>query len=354
MSGHPSTNLALRSRRRFVAALLASALPCLPACRSLELALWTPPPATPSDYEVEKIKNVCYHPGPDAGEYHRLDLYLPRGRTDFPVALLVHGGAWLMGDKHYCGLYASVGEFLARQGIGAVLPNYRLSPKVKHPEHVKDVARAFAWAREHLPRRGGRVDQFFLIGHSAGGHLVSLLAADPAYLAAHQLTDAAIRGVISVSGVYCIAPGKTSGRLGGTTEDAFRLGQVIPLKAESSGVCQLLRWPLPGLPLAVDPYSPAFGDDPNVRLNASPIYHARRGLPPFLIMHAEDDLPTLPEMAHAFHGALIERGIESELRCIARRNHSSAFLHAVSPDDPVGAAMLEFIAKTCLTPPRRS
>ena len=317
----------------------------LPACQTLELVLWRPPAPPPSACEVEKIRNVPYYAGPDAGPYYSLDLYLPRGKADFPVAILVHGGAWQVGDKNSCGLYASVGEFLARNGIGAVLPNYRLSPKVKHPEHVKDVARAFAWTREHLARLGGKVDRLYLVGHSAGGHLVSLLTADPSYLAAHGLTDAAIKGVVSVSGVYCIAPGWSAGRLGGPTSDAFRLSQVIPFKAASPGVCQLLRWPLPGLPLEVDPYASAFGDDPAVRRDASPIFHVRRGLPPFLLVHAEDDLPTLPEMALDFHRALVEKGVPSELVCAARRNHSSGFLHAVSADDPVGAAMLAFIAK---------
>ena len=341
MSPHPSANSAFRDRRRFLAALVAA----LPSCQTLELVLWTPPTAPPSACEVEKIRNVTYYAGPDAGAYHRLDMYLPRGKKDFPVVMLVHGGAWQVGDKNSCGLYASVGEFLARNGIGAVLPNYRLSPKVKHPEHVKDVARAFAWTRENLAARGGKVDRLYLIGHSAGGHLVSLLATDPAYLAAHRLTDAAIKGVVSVSGVYCIAPGWSSGRLGGPTADAFRLSQVVPFKAASPGVCQLLRWPLPGLPLDVDPYSVAFGDDADVRRDASPIYHARPGLPPFLLVHADDDLPTLPEMALDFHRALVEKGVESELRCAARRNHSSGFLHAVSADDPVGAAMLAFIVR---------
>ena len=343
MSRHLSANYGFLDRRRFLGGLVVAALPCLPACQST--ALWKPPPAPPSACEVEKIRDICYHPGPDAGPRHRLDLYLPRGQTDCPVAMLVHGGGWQLGDKNSCGLYASVGEFFARNGIAAVLPNYRLSPKVKHPEHVKDVARAFAWTRENLAEYGGRVDRLFLVGHSAGGHLVSLLTTDPAYLAAHQLTDSAIAGVISVSGVYCIPPGKSSGRLGGPTADAFRLDQVFPFKAPSSEFCQLPIWPFPGLPLQLDPYSRVFGDDPKVRCNASPIFHARRGLPPFLIAHAEDELPTLAEMARDFHHALTARGVESELLCIAHRNHSSAYLHAVSAEDPLGAAMLAFISK---------
>ena len=36
--------------------------------------------------------------------------------------------------------------------------------------------------------------------------------------------------------------------------------------------------------------------------------HVRRGLPPFLILVAEKDLPTLPEMAAEFHQALLREG----------------------------------------------
>src|SRR5262249_10941217 len=114
-----------------------------------------------------------------------------------------------IGDKNLLGLYRGFGRFLARHGIVAVMINYRLSPAVKHPEHVKDVARAFAWTRRHIKDYGGDPDRIFLCGHSAGGHLVSLLATNQEYLKDKclDLKDedrAAIRGVISVCGVYLI------------------------------------------------------------------------------------------------------------------------------------------------------
>src|SRR5207237_6481418 len=157
---------------------------------------------------------------------NRLDLYLPKGKKDFPVVFLVHGGAWMLGDNRCCGLYSSVGEFLASQGIGVVLPNYRLSPAVKHPEHVKDVARAFAWARAHIADHGGRPDRLFVAGHSAGGHLVALLATDETYLRAEGLQAADVRGVVAFSGVYRIPPGKMSATLGGATPLAFRFDEM--------------------------------------------------------------------------------------------------------------------------------
>src|SRR5206468_3096567 len=113
---------------------------------------------------------------------HRLDLYLPEGKSDAPVLFFVHGGGWTVGDKNLFGIAARLGKTLARRGIGLVSINYRLSPKVKHPEHIRDVARAFAWTHQNIGTYGGCKEEIFLCGHSAGGHLVALLSTDTQYL----------------------------------------------------------------------------------------------------------------------------------------------------------------------------
>ena len=93
-------------------------------------------------YEVEAIKDVSYYAGADRDKVkHNLDLYLPKGLKDYPVLFFVHGGAWSLGDKNDFGVYAAFGSAFAKLGIGVVVTNYRLSPGVKHPEHIKDVAR---------------------------------------------------------------------------------------------------------------------------------------------------------------------------------------------------------------------
>src|SRR5207249_1315469 len=158
----------------------------------------------------------------------------------------VHGGAWQTGDRNYLGVYQSLGRFYARHGVGTVVISYRLSPQVKHPAHVQDVARAFAWTHKNIGKYGGRPDQVFACGHSAGAHLVSLLAADETYLKAEGLDAKAIRGVIPISGVYRIPDGY--------------LGNV-------------------------------FGRDAEVRKLAGPIAHARPNLPPFLVLYADKDYP---------------------------------------------------------------
>jgi acetyl esterase/lipase len=318
--------------------ILGTVLILVYGCHVTDLPLWGPDP-DPSAGAVETIRGISYG-GPDRHR-NRLDVFVPRGKTDCPVVVFVHGGAWVVGDNRCCGLYSSVGEFLASQGIVAVLPNYRLSPEVRHPEHIKDVARAVAWARAHAAEHGGRPEQLFLMGHSAGGHLVSLLATDEQYLNAEGLCAADLKGVIAVSGVYHIPANGVDLTLGGQAPDAMRWDKVLPLRGPSSPRTRTV----PGIPLSLDVYDPAFGRDADVRAAASPINHIRPGLPPFLMFCADNDLPTLPAMAAEFHQALLYADCEAQLLVIPQRNHNSIIFEAMRPDDPVAAAVLAFIAR---------
>jgi acetyl esterase/lipase len=114
---------------------------------------------------------------------------------------------------------------------------------------------------------------------------------------------------------------------------------MLPLRSPSdaSKCC------LPGVPLSVDIFEPAFGTDAQARALASPISHVRPGLPPFLIFTAENDLPTLPEMASAFHQSLLHHGCLAQLVQVPKRNHNSIMFHTYHPDDPVAQATVEFI-----------
>jgi acetyl esterase/lipase len=95
----------------------------------------------------------------------------------------------------------------------------------------------------------------------------------------------------------------------------------------------------------VNVYGVTFGNDPKVRADASPINHVRSGLPPFLILTAENELPTLGPMAEEFHQALKAKGNFSELLKIEGRNHSSILFSAIQVDDPVARVMMGFIKK---------
>jgi acetyl esterase/lipase len=107
-------------------------------CVAVPVRAVAPPAPT-----VRETLDLRYFPGKDR---QTLDVFSPRAGASrhFPVVIFVHGGTWMYGDKNLYGLYRGVGRFLANNGVVAVMINYRLSPKVKHPEHARDVARAFA------------------------------------------------------------------------------------------------------------------------------------------------------------------------------------------------------------------
>ncbi len=315
------------------------------AARMTSIPLWTTTVANdenaPDAIIVER--DIAYRTGAGSDPIrHRLDMYLPRNKKDFPIVVLVHGGAWTIGDNRSAGLYPSVAQFLASQGIGVVLPNYRLSPAVKHPEHVKDVARAVSWTKAIIGKRGGDLRRLFLMGHSAGAHLVALLATDDSYLRSEKMDLSDIKGVMAVSGVYKIDPGNVYGSLGGSGPRALRIERLLPMRGDSSP-----SWTtqLPGLPLALDIYGPAFGADVKGRLQASPITHVRRGVPPFRLFVAEHDLPTLSFQAEQFDAAVRKAGSDAKLLRMEKRNHNSLLFSVITPQDPAAEVMLKFINK---------
>lgn len=290
--------------------------------------------------KVKESLDLRYAPG--AGKYHELDIFSPAGAANAPVLILVHGGAWVIGDKDFHGLYRNVGLALARRGLVVVMPNYRLAPGSRHPAQVKDVARSFAWVRRHIKDHGGDPDDIFLAGHSAGGHLVALVVTDPHYLKdpALKLTDAdrrAIRGVIGVSGVYSIPEPKEIAQVMAGMLSGLSMSDPPGDSAPRPG--ELLRKASAWL----DPFSLVFGRDRRQQRLASPLAHVRPGLPPFLLLYARKDLPLLDGMARTFAAELKKDGDSVRTERIDDRTHDTILFWATDADDPVNRAITHFI-----------
>ena len=253
---------------------------------------------TGGNYEVEVVKDLPYVEGADADpKKHKLDLYLPKGQKDFPVIFFIHGGAWRSGDRK---LYGNFGRIFARNGIGAVIISYRLSPPVTHPAHIQDVAKAFAWTHKNIARYGGKVDEIFVTGQSAGGHLAALLATNEQYLAAESLSPKAIKGVMPMSGIY-----------------VFRQGwmDVVIGKGEKAAE------------------------------SASPIKHVSGDEPPFLILYADRDFPGCDRMSLALQELLLKNKVDSTCEMIKDRNHISIIFKMMFDEaDPATQALLKFMA----------
>jgi arylformamidase len=151
---------------------------------------------------AEPVRDVPYQALPGvAPALQALDLYPPCASGAAPVVIWVHGGAWAVGDKAN-GMTDKIALF-NQAGYLLVSVNYRLSPdddrlepgRVRHPDHVEDVAAAIAWVADHAASYGGDPSRLAILGHSAGAHLVALVATDGQYLAAHGRSPALLRAV---------------------------------------------------------------------------------------------------------------------------------------------------------------
>jgi acetyl esterase/lipase len=334
-------------------ALLLALFLVSPEALSTGLARADTPPS--KAWTVQVVEGVPYYKGKDADPgRHCLDLYLPEGKKDFPVLMLVHGGAWVMGDKGLFGWGSDIGRYFASQGFGVVMPSYRLSPGVRHPEHVKDVARAFAWTVQHIGCYGGNAGELFLCGHSAGGHLVCLLATNSDYLRDEGLSLSAVKGVISVSGVYRIPAIDLSFGLPGISSGAWRSLTSLFGVAAPKGDKAKPAADLPGssgkLQIPWNLLASVFGSDLKGCAAASPLTYVRRGLPPFLLINAERDLPLLPQMARDFASALRAANDEVYEQVFKGRNHEDVMFLASSDQDPVARAIVTFIRRHCERP----
>ena len=130
---------------------------------------------------------------------HRLDIFHapnPRGTVVF-----IHGGYWRTLDKSDFSFVAA--PFIAA-GLSVVAFNYRLCPTVHLSEVVEDCRDAFAWLLKHGSDHQLPMERIALTGHSAGGHLVSMLYATDWQ---QRGCDAnAIIGAMALSGAYDLEP----------------------------------------------------------------------------------------------------------------------------------------------------
>ena len=124
------------------------------------------------DNTEQKIRNVSY------GSFRssKMDVYLPANRNaKTPFVILIHGGAWVMGDKF---LNTAVQEAMLAKGIASININYRFADNTQthYTEMLADIDSAVNYCIAHAEEWHTRKDGFITCGHSAGGHLALLYA----------------------------------------------------------------------------------------------------------------------------------------------------------------------------------
>ncbi|MEO7719798.1 MAG: alpha/beta hydrolase [Capsulimonas sp.] len=100
----------------------------------------------------------------------KLDLYLPLHAKHPPLIVMIHGGAFLFGDKGD----ENVGKFI-HAGYGVASINYRLSSDAILPAQIEDCKAAVRWLRANADHYGYDPQRFGAYGESAGGNMAAML-----------------------------------------------------------------------------------------------------------------------------------------------------------------------------------
>ncbi|HET6553424.1 MAG TPA: alpha/beta hydrolase [Dyella sp.] len=125
---------------------------------------------------ADVLRDVSY--GSAASQ--RMDVDPPDGAHDAPIIVMVHGGAWMFGDKRNGGVVQPKASHWQAAGYVFVSIDYRMVPQADPLQQAKDVAAALAYVQRHAGEWGGDPSRVVLMGHSAGAHLVALLSSAPA------------------------------------------------------------------------------------------------------------------------------------------------------------------------------
>ncbi len=227
----------------------------------------------------EKIYRDVLFAAP-GGHKLRMDLYVPRTAKPAPVVLWIFGGCWRYGSKGY---HVNVRD-LTTAGIAVASIEYRMSSEAVYPAQLEDCHAAAQWLRDNGARYGIDASRMGASGESSGGQLAAMLG----------ITEGKSR-IRAVCALYPVT-------------DLIELGRIY----EKRKVGLRLIEKLLGGP--VEQHLQLAGD-------ASPVFHLKPSLPPFLILHGQHDKVIPVEHSEGFFRALEAARIESQLIVVPDKGH---------------------------------
>lgn len=194
-------------------------------------------------------ENITYMEDGYLGELpeKRLNVFRPKKINEaLPVLVFIHGGSWRSGSKEK---YSLVGRRWARRNIVTVIIDYPLSPEYKIHSMGKATAKALNWVDENIADYGGDPERIVVSGHSAGGHLASLVAIRDEYFDSLGVKNP-IAGAVLIDAA------------------GFDMYHYLKEKNNAPGTSHLKT----------------FTDSPEVWKDTSPIYFLHDNMPPMLFM----------------------------------------------------------------------
>ena len=246
----------------------------------------------------------------------RLDASIPDSPGLHPAVVMVHGGAWQAGDKTH---FRSLFDPLSRAGYAWFSINYRLAPKYKYPACVDDVETAMKWVKAHAAEYNVDPDRIALLGESAGGHLVELVAARADKNS--PIRPAAVVALYAPSDLPSLAAANTA-----------RGMNITPLLKALFGRTEIDAAAL------------------ELLKSASPLTYVKAGLPPFLLLHGTADVLVPIAQSISFQAALQAVGVPCELVTVRNGPHGMMLWNLIDPS--YKDRILSFLGDTLKPAPR--
>ena len=116
-----------------------------------------------------KYLNIAYA---NESATQKMDIYLPEGSGPFPVVIVIHGGAFMMGSKDGGDLSPMLKA--VDRGYAVVSVGYRLSGESKFPAAIDDVQASIKFIKENATKYNLDGNKIATWGASAGGNLAAL------------------------------------------------------------------------------------------------------------------------------------------------------------------------------------
>jgi acetyl esterase/lipase len=240
----------------------------------------------------------------DTLKKHQLDIYLPPvKKLSYPLIIWVHGGAWMLNDKHADMSYmtATIKMFMDKGYVLASI-DYRHSTTAVFPANIQDCYRAIQFLYDNSSQYNIDNSRIALIGFSAGGHLASLLALSnndhvKAFYPAKKKPTFKINVVL----------------------DFYGPSDLLTLKGNDN--------PDPNNPLTLL-LGGMVSERQSLAKEASPINYADKNDPPFLIVQGEKDESVNPDQSIALSKKLTSVGVKNELVIVPGAPHYGVMFDA--------------------------
>ena len=222
-----------------------------------------------------------------ASPAQKLDLYLPDGLGPFPVVLIVHGGAFMFGDKSHDISMAGTDQLLGR-GYAVANVNYRLSGEAKAPAQIQDAKTAVRWLRAHAGEYRLNPHKIGAWGSSAGANLAALLGTSGG-VAALECAD--------------LGHAEQSSRVQAVV-DWFGPIDFLQMDRQFKGTPCLANHDAPDSPESLLIGAP-IQTRPDLVKVVNPITYVSPEASPFLIQHGTEDCLVHPQQSQLLFDALL-------------------------------------------------